>query len=312
MHYAIRGGDTMGYVAETQENTVLSDLDKKTLLSRYPKRREVKGAGYEKASTELVSIPEEEKRVKKRREEEHAQRGIVTKLVTSEHSSTAAVMSATLHPTVLALTDAFWHYINSNTVGKINNVQQPKFGISEDQKVSVPLVQVQCQATSLGAALNSNDTLTFETGAMVYDLSKSEPNAYSGATWNVPEKAWKFSRPQPWNTTNITWVNPSDVNGAQGEKLPSSLAAVVTVPAVWSNDGANGTTGFSQGSVVLPCVVDARWATTDVSFDIKEHTLKTSLTDWLDTANLTGGDLKGALSKWDISEPIAISPEWAS
>ncbi|KAI0543231.1 hypothetical protein GGR58DRAFT_451199 [Xylaria digitata] len=242
-----------------------------------------------------------------------AQRDIVTGLVAAKDSPTDIAMSATLHSSVLALTDAFWHYINTNTVGKINKVQQPKFIISKGSNVSIPLVQVQCQSYSLGVAIKNGVDLNFETGAMIDGFSKSESNSYSGVTWQVPDEAWNYFRPQPWNMTNVTWVDTSEVKGTQGEALHSSLAAVVTVPAVWSRMGSNGTSGYDQGSVVTPCVIDARWATTDVSFDITEPGLRTGLTDWLDKANLTAEDVnvKSSLSKWDIGEPISISLDWA-
>ncbi|KAI0864292.1 hypothetical protein F4860DRAFT_465768 [Xylaria cubensis] len=251
-----------------------------------------------------------------------AQREIVIGLVASKEnsrtdtavSSTQAAMSATLHASVLSLTDAFWHYVKTNTVGKINQVQQPKFVISQGGNVSIPLVQVQCQSYSLGPAINAGDDLKFETGAMVSDFSKSGSNAYVEAKWTVPMAAWNYPRPLPWNATNVTWVDTSQVKDAQGRKLPSSFGAVVTVPAVWSRDGSNGTTGYDQGSVITPCVIDARWATTDVSFDVTKPGVSTSLTEWLNTANLSAGniDVQNALSKWNIGDPIAVSLDWVS
>ncbi|KAI1121957.1 hypothetical protein F5Y10DRAFT_287918 [Nemania abortiva] len=244
-----------------------------------------------------------------------AQREIVTGLVApKENSPTDAAMSATLHASVLALTDAFWHYVNTNTVGKINKVQRPKFIISQGGNVSIPLVQVQCQSYNLGAAINDGDDLTFETGAMISDFSKSGSNAYAGAQWTVPNAAWNYARPEPWNMTNVTWVDTSQIKDAQGQTLPSSFGAVVTVPAVWDRVGSNGTFGYDQGSVITPCVIDARWATTDVSFDVTDPGVSTGLTDWLNTANLTSEkvDVQTALSKWDIGPPIAISLDWVS
>lgn len=209
--------------------------------------------------------------------------------------------------------DAFWHFVNTNSVGKINKVQQPKFVIPQDSNVSIPLIQVQCQSYNLGVAISNDEDLTFEAEAIVNDFSNSGSNVYAGVSWTVPDGAWNYVRPQPWNVTNVTWVDTSDVKGSNQRELPSSLAAVVTVPAVWSRQGSNGTIGYDQGSVVTPCVIDARWARTEVSFDITEPGVRTELTDWLNTANLTAPnvDVKTSLSKWTIGEPIAISPDWA-
>ncbi|KAI1311991.1 hypothetical protein F5Y03DRAFT_261804 [Xylaria venustula] len=243
-----------------------------------------------------------------------AQREIVIELAASKNSSTAAAMSATLHSTVLALTDAFWHYVNSNVVGKINKADRPKFAISKDKPVSIPLVQVQCQSYDFGNSRVQSSHLLFETGAMIDDFSKSGSNTYSWTKWIVPDNAWNVTRPQPWNTTSVTWIDASDIKGTQGEPLYASLAAVVTVPVDYSINLANGTSFDQQGSITSPCVIDARWATTDVTFDTAESIVRTSFTDWLNSADLLTGEVDAAaeLSKWNISDPISISRDWAN
>ncbi|KAI3339002.1 hypothetical protein F4824DRAFT_508930 [Ustulina deusta] len=242
-----------------------------------------------------------------------AQREIVVELLASKNSTTAAAISATLHSTLLALTDAFWHYVNSNTVGKINKAERPKFTISRDSPVSIPLVQVQCVSYDFGDASTGDSPLMFETGAMIDDFSKSGSNTYSWTKWIVPDAAWNFTRPQPWNTTSIEWIDTSQIKGTQGEPLDSSLAAVVTVPVRYTISMANGTKSDQQGSITSPCIIDARWATTDVTFDTAENVVRTSLTDWLNSANLLSGDIdaKAELSQWNISSPISISRDWA-
>jgi len=64
MHYAIEKGDTHSRITEVQENTVLSDGDKKMLLRRYPKRREQNEVRTgtktrHKVSQKLVAPPKE-------------------------------------------------------------------------------------------------------------------------------------------------------------------------------------------------------------------------------------------------------------
>ncbi|KAI0971309.1 hypothetical protein F4678DRAFT_434407 [Xylaria arbuscula] len=242
-----------------------------------------------------------------------AQREIVVELVGS-NSSTAAAMSATVHSTVLALTDAFWHYVKSNVVGKIHKVDRPKFTISRDNPVSIPLVQVQCQSYDFGQSRTGNSQLLFETGGMINNFAKSGSNTYSWTKWIVPDNAWNITRPQPWNDTNITWIDASDIKGTQGEPLYASLAAVVTVPVQYSYQNANGTPFNQQGSITAPCMIDARWATTGLTFDTAESLVRTSLTDWLDSVNLLTGDVnaRDKLSKWNISDPITISRDWAN
>jgi hypothetical protein len=62
-------------------------------------------------------------------------------------------------------------------------------------------------------------------------------------------------------------------------------------------------------------MIDARWASTDVTFDPKAaDVVGTSFTDWLNSANFQSGnvDVKSELVKWKISDPISISPTWAA
>ncbi|KAI0452172.1 hypothetical protein F5B21DRAFT_484326 [Xylaria acuta] len=242
-----------------------------------------------------------------------AQREIVTRLAVAENSSTAAALSATLHSSALALTDAFWHYVSSNIVGKVNEANHPKFLVSRDTPVSIPLVQVQCDAYDFEKAMLGHvedPYLTFETSAM-NDLSSSELNAYSATKWIVPDSTWNITR--PWNATNITWVDASDIKGTGNEPLHASLAAIVTVPVRYYNTYRNDTRYYWQGSRVAPCVIDARWATTDVTFDTGDDVLTTGLTDWLNTADFLSSNInvKAELSKWKISEPISLSADWA-
>lgn len=242
-----------------------------------------------------------------------AEREIITRLVVSHNSSTSAVLSGTLHASALALTDAFWHYVSNNTVGKVNKVRRPKFIVSPDTPVSIPVVQVQCDAYDFEKArLGHLDDphLTFETGAM-NDLSSSGVNAYSATKWLVPDNTWNFTR--PWNATNITWVDVSEIKGTGNEPLHASLTALVTVPIRYYNTYPNDTKYYWQGSRISPCIIDARWASTEVTFDTGDEVLTTDLTDWLNTADFLSGDinLKTALSKWKLSPPISLSADWA-
>ncbi|KAI0481856.1 hypothetical protein F4859DRAFT_476231 [Xylaria cf. heliscus] len=243
-----------------------------------------------------------------------AQREIVTRLTISENSSTAAALSGTLHSSALALTDAFWHYVSSNVVGKVNRAKRPKFIVSKKTPVSIPLVQVQCDAYDYEISRLGRDDpyLTFKTGAMNDLSSPPGPDAYSTTKWIVPDNTWNFTR--PWNATNITWVDASAIKGTGNEPLHASLTAVVAIPVGYYGTYRNGTRYYWQGSKVTPCVIDARWATTDVTFDTGDNVLTTSLTDWLNTADFLSNRLnvKAELSKWEVSEPISLSADWAA
>ncbi|KAJ8127935.1 hypothetical protein O1611_g5699 [Lasiodiplodia mahajangana] len=233
-----------------------------------------------------------------------AQREIVTGLVNAHNSTTAAAMSGTLHSSVLALTDAFWHYINSNIVGKINKTKRPMFTVSPETPVSIPLVQSQCMCYDYYQAMRNHDPyITFETSAMVdlSNFSKSASNPYSSTSWVVPNDSWDFRRSP--DIIDVTWLDASKIKGTKGEPLHASLAAVVSVPIT------HGDTPTVQDSLTCPCMIDARWASTGVSFDTADDVVKTDLTDWLDAVNVTGHINK--LSKWKITRPISLSRDWA-
>ncbi|RYC62370.1 hypothetical protein CHU98_g3830 [Xylaria longipes] len=143
------------------------------------------------------------------------------------------------------------------------------------------------------------------------DLSPSGLNEYSTAKWIVPDSAWNFSR--PLNATNLTWVDASEIKGINNEPLHASLTVVAIVPVGYTSTSSGGAKFLRQGSMVSPCVIDARWATTNVTFDTGDNILTTDLTVWLNTADFLSGhvDLKAALSQWDISDPISLSANWA-
>jgi len=270
-----------------------------------------------------------------------ARREIVTKLVTSKDSSSSAAMTATLHSSILALTDAFWHYVSDNRVGPVNKVRRPKFTISKDTPISVPLVQVQCKSVDYGAA-RQGDTgegdpfLSFDTSALSL-LGGSDGDSQQ-TKWIVPDSAWNFTR--AWNATNVTFIDISAIkpsstqdqyqnqNDASPSSLSSSLGILVTTPGWFKSKLANGSRLVSQGSVISPCIIDARWLVADeVTFDPRSaDVVGTDFTDWLNSAaNLTttttttmtttsGNNKKKNIDlsrRWKISDPISISSSWA-
>ncbi|KAI1425289.1 hypothetical protein F5Y12DRAFT_747718 [Xylaria sp. FL1777] len=236
-----------------------------------------------------------------------SRREIVTRLATSNNASRPASLTATLQSSVLALTDSFWHWVSNDTASAASNPVQPRLITSRDTPVYIPLVQVQCNPVDYAAA--RLDSLTFDTGNIISDFHKSDPNTYSESSWVVPNNLLNFTRPM--DETNVTWIDSSAIKGSQGEKLNTSLTAIVTVPQITSGNESVA----KQGSLISPCVIDARWVSTDVRFDPKtDDIVGTSFTDWLASANLSATDhgMKSTLSRWEISQPISISADWAA
>ncbi|KAI8951113.1 hypothetical protein F4801DRAFT_546444 [Xylaria longipes] len=236
-----------------------------------------------------------------------SRREIVTRLAVSNNSSMAASLTATLQSSVLALTDSFWHWVSNDTASAARKPIQPRLITSRNTPVYIPLVQVQCNPVDYAKArldsLKRDHYVAFDTANIISNFYRSSPNTYSKSEWTVPNNLLNFTR--PLDETNVTWVDSSDIEGPQGT-LNASLAAIVTVPHVASG---------KQGSLISPCVIDARWVSTDVRFDPKtDDIVGTSFTDWLASADLSAADydVKSAPSRWDISKPISISADWAT
>ncbi|KAI0433478.1 hypothetical protein F5Y09DRAFT_351553 [Xylaria sp. FL1042] len=236
-----------------------------------------------------------------------SRREIVTRLADPNAASTAASLTATLQSSVLALTDSFWHWVNDYTNSAAKDPIQPRLITSSDTPVYIPLAQVQCNPVDYATV--GQNSLTFDTGNMISDFSRSSPSTYSDSIWTVPDTLLNSTR--PLGETNVTWADSSIIKGSQGEILNASLTAIVTVPqAAFGNDNVP-----QQGSLIAPCVIDARWVSTDVRFDPKtDDIVGTSFTDWLASADLSAADhdIKSASFKWNISKPISISADWAT
>ncbi len=245
-------------------------------------------------------------------------REIIAKLVYPGDKLPGAATAVTLHSSVLALTDAFWHFVESGNVGMIPYVQRPKFAISKQTPTKSPLVQVQCTTSDYSElmARHRNDSyILFDTSAM-NNFSGSDADGYLKSQWKVPKAAWDFSRPKStMNATNVDWIDVADIESTRRERLRSSLAAVVTLPELYNTNYPNGTSLAGQGSVVASCLIDGRWAETDVTFDPRrEDIVRTSLVDWFDATNLASEEahVMDGQSRWGLSDAIYMNSSWAA
>ena len=194
-------------------------------------------------------------------------RDLISTLELSSDESVA--VATTLHSSVAALVGAFWNYINTHDVGEVNNATRPRFFPSEDN-VFAPFVQVQCSVYSYTTARNLRRDSTyaesrgnipqFETQGMrnfstVMDSDKDIDWYRNTTGWELPEPYWNYTRTE-LNTTNFTWV---DVAAWFPDAIPS-LGAVLTVPEPVTVTYRNGTNVTFQDALVIPCMIDARWA----------------------------------------------------
>lgn len=147
----------------------------------------------------------------------------------------------------IAVSDAvglFWKYIHVMDSSEWQTAARPRISTTDRTALFSPHVNVVCTAYVFNSSnLDDQANMTFPL------LNK--PSGLDVNVLQVPSQTWNFTR----NLTerNFTWVDL--------ESSGTSLAALWTIPIV-TRDGIYG-----QETMQLPCVVDARWAPIDASFD---------------------------------------------
>jgi len=168
-------------------------------------------------------------------------------------------ISSTLSNSVVRLYSSLWDWMDNNLLHPNQTlaeyIYRPVFNSTD--LIYAPLVQVQCGAVGYDTAPQE---LHF-TVANITNFTTSGSSLYSSdATWIVPDEIWNVTRLD--TTANFTWIDM----GSSGETgwRPSG-GALVTVPYNPNMfvDGADSV----QSRLLIPCMIDARWAAADVRFD---------------------------------------------
>ncbi|KAI1750759.1 hypothetical protein F4782DRAFT_508805 [Xylaria castorea] len=234
----------------------------------------------------------------------------------------AVALSTTLLAEVLSLVDGFWSLVHSGALGSIAKVQRLKLTTSKETPIFMPLLQTQCNAWDYTAAVSDFQVPTpgldglripntpgieFETSSLT-NFSGPNSNRYLDHGWKVPEYAWNFTRPM--DAVNVTWIDTSDLKSSHGRSISPSLGVLVTVPYFYELYLDNGTNTTGQGSLLVSCIVDARWAAAEMVYDpsgsnVVGHNL-TDLSKFIDK------DDENSRERWGLSESIAIGPDYAS
>jgi hypothetical protein len=214
-------------------------------------------------------------------------------------------ISSTIHSVVMEAIGLGGRFVSTfadmNTA--LSRVGRPQLDASDSAGVMSPVVQAECAPASLEEILNGTGTLLFPTSIL-------SPTNDSGRTWPVPEELWPFADNPPlgaYSESNFTWV---DRNVFQlSEKHSASIGAIVAIPFGYSSLQGNGSS--QQADVILvACVLDARWAATDISYD--PGTSDTVASNLTDMSLFTGaaGDAELRL-RYGVRDPIYIPTDWA-
>ncbi|KAF6814699.1 hypothetical protein CSOJ01_03922 [Colletotrichum sojae] len=232
-------------------------------------------------------------------------------------------VATTPHSSLTELGGMFWSYLDAYDIAGVRKIERPQ--VSPQEEVWSPLVQVQCKMfqyshewmTSHNSPHKDMDIPHFDSRAMrdFTARARKEDNFYekgeNGAgRWSLPQMHWNYTRNKDsLRATNFTWV---DVASMFPTKSPS-LGSVLELPMGFvKQDGEE----VYQGSLVIPCLMDVRWAGVELSLD--------PAVDRLFRHNMS--DLPKVLSGfWDseikVSEKsllalsqrnVPISPSWAN
>ncbi|KAF6840724.1 hypothetical protein CMUS01_03821 [Colletotrichum musicola] len=178
-------------------------------------------------------------------------------------------VATTPHSLLTELGGRFWAYLETYDIGGVREIKRPQ--ISPEEDVRSPLVQVQCKMFKYSdlwmlphdARPDQLQIPHFDSRAMrdfaeVDFYAKGEDGT---GIWSLPEAYWNYTRNNgSLSRTNFTWINVASIFPT---KSPS-LGSVLEVPMEFV-DSEGGE--FYQGSLVIPCLIDVRWAAVELSLD---------------------------------------------
>ncbi|ORY61719.1 uncharacterized protein BCR38DRAFT_411565 [Pseudomassariella vexata] len=227
-------------------------------------------------------------------------------------SGTGVAVATTLHSSVVMLTDLFWEYISQNDVGEVYNVKRPKLLNSDSSSIYNPIVQVQCTTYDAWDLQNKSQSLKFQTN-LLHNATGSLRNPYGEDNgWKVDDALWNFQ--YKVNTMDFQWIDVSNLPTRSGGPVHSTIGALATLPIVRpiGKSDAEGTPLYESRIALVPCMIDARWAATQLSYDPKngmvvEHNL-TTIASFLDADPYTPEHRV----QYGLSDTLAMDPEWAA
>lgn len=218
-------------------------------------------------------------------------------------------IATTLHSSVVELAGAFWNYIDSNeSTYNVNQSKRPKF-IPEQEDIYAPLVQVQCSRYSYNEIRKTGSKPSFHMGRMrnfsSYHTESLEDSYKSRSSWEVPVELWDFERDDV-DETSFEWVDVAPLS-ADGQP---SIGAFVTVPMARHKQNVGNKTSPVQDSILIPCMIDARWASSETHYDpTADNLLPNDLAD-LSTLSPFWEDKK--VRNKNLNQPnILMSLSWA-
>ena len=217
-----------------------------------------------------------------------------------EVNDSYVAITTTHHQSMLQLTGLFYDYVKRHE-RNFDYIHRPMIYASDDSQVGAAVVQVQCDVVHFEDARAGNVSVKYPTSA----LNNFSTQAYPMDGSDVRQSLYNYSH--TLNTTNFTWVDLAD-SGTATNGAPS-LGALVTLP-LRVEDSNNVT--VAQHGLVVPCTIDARWASTQLLYDpTNDNAVFTNLSDpTIFARQYTPSEQRGQMAI--TRHPIYINPTWAA
>lgn len=203
--------------------------------------------------------------------------------------------SSTIHTMVLEAMGLGGHFVTTleHQDSLVYKVSRPQLETADSVNVMSPIVQTECTPKMLSEIRKGSNSLPFPTSLLSNSGNYSQFPVASDRQWG-----FELNR-----THNFTWIDQSQLV-FQGQESNATLGALATMAAFYN--------GSSEPSDVLyiSCVMDARWAATEVRYDPRNSDLVSSnITDMSLFSGLTFKD--DLRAQYGIGSPINITIEWA-
>ncbi|KAK6079438.1 hypothetical protein SCUP234_05607 [Seiridium cupressi] len=231
-----------------------------------------------------------------------AKRELAFRFARSTTSSPGVAFATTLKSSAAMMADLFWQYVSANGVGMVGSVERAQLMSTDSSQLYAPLVQVQCTSIDYDAAVNGDVDVSFETKLL---NNFSSTNAYKmGNNWSIPPNLWNYNH--SGRALDFRWVDASQLSSGDGGMSHATIGAIATVPSLSIWTWENGSETIEQKMTLVPCLVDARWAAVQITYDPKNSLIvKHNLSDMSVFVESNDRNQLG------LSDTISIEPAWA-
>ncbi|KUJ14474.1 uncharacterized protein LY89DRAFT_140576 [Mollisia scopiformis] len=208
-------------------------------------------------------------------------------------SATTSYTTSLTDRMVLSL-GTFWNYVQRSNVGSIGEVSKPRLRVKSDIDTYQPLVHVACQSYLYDG---TQTNITF-----LPSINAWNAGSYIDEPWLLDGQSEILDN-LPSITPRFSFYKDTRVNSS------TSLLTLAIIPVLSSNS----TDHAVQGSDILSCSIDARWAANEITYQPKDFgSILTNLTDPSIFENVNESSPQFTINEYGISNrPIDLELDWA-